>query len=150
MKVVKEKHEDDTTYDESHHKQKITKYTLITSRLHCVQRAPVREVSSRVNLSAYCLNPQNTMHFTRFSQFRVNVALRRWLNRVKCIGFEDLNNRIGKHATKPLALGILGHSGLRTAGWNDNGQSTGMVNMYMLEPKFFTPNNSFTIKGHTF
>ena len=29
---------------------------------HCVPRAPVREVSSRVYLSAYCLNQQNTMH----------------------------------------------------------------------------------------
>ena len=31
------------------------------------------------------LNPQNTMHFTRFSLFKLYVALRRWLNRVKCI-----------------------------------------------------------------
>ena len=28
---------------------------------HCVPRAPVREVSSHVYLSAYCLNPQNTI-----------------------------------------------------------------------------------------
>ena len=52
---------------------------------HCVPRAPVREVQSRVNLSAYCLNPQNTMHFTRFSLFKLYDALRQWLNRVKCI-----------------------------------------------------------------
>ena len=45
--------------------------------LHCVQRAPVREVKSRVYVSAYCLNPQNTMHFTRFSLFKLYVALRR-------------------------------------------------------------------------
>ena len=45
------------------------------SVIHCVPRAPFCEVSSRVYLSAYCLNPQNTMHFTRFSQFRLYVAM---------------------------------------------------------------------------
>ena len=53
------------------------------SHHHCVPRAPVREVY----LSAYCLNLQNTMHFTRFSQLSFYVALRRWLNRIKSIVF---------------------------------------------------------------
>ena len=42
--------------------------------------APVRKVSSRVYLSAYSLNPQNTIHFTS-----LYVALRLWRNRVNCI-----------------------------------------------------------------
>ena len=38
--------------------------------IHCVPRAPVREVSSRLFLFACCLNPYNTMHFTRFRHRR--------------------------------------------------------------------------------
>ena len=34
----------------------------------------MREVSSRVHLSAYCLNPQNTIDFTQFSQFSLYVC----------------------------------------------------------------------------
>ena len=52
-----------------------------------VQRAPVCEVSSRLYLFVYCLNPYNTMHFTRF-RHRSNATYKlNWLNRVKCIVF---------------------------------------------------------------
>ena len=37
---------------------------------HFVPRAPVCEVSSRLYLFAYCLNPYKTMHFTRFHHCR--------------------------------------------------------------------------------
>ena len=40
------------------------------AELHCVLRAQVREVSWRLCLFAYCLNPFNTMHFTRFRHRR--------------------------------------------------------------------------------
>ena len=52
---------------------------------HCAPRAPVREVSSRVYLFAYGLNPHNTMHFTQFRQLSLYVVLRQWWNRVNCI-----------------------------------------------------------------
>ena len=53
------------------------------------------------------------MHFAQFSLFKLYVALQRWLNRVKCIVYKDLNNRrTGKDSTKPRALGLLGHSEL--------------------------------------
>ena len=42
-------------------------FMILKHRQHCVPRAPVREVLSRVYLFAHCLNPYNTMHFTRFS-----------------------------------------------------------------------------------
>ena len=54
---------------------------------HCVQRAPVCEVSSRPYLFAYCLNIYHTLFYT-------------YLN----------NRRTGKDATKPRTLGLLGHS----------------------------------------
>ena len=81
--------------------------------IHGVPRAPVREISSRVYLSVHCLNPQNTMHFTRLSRLSLYIALRRWRNEVKYIVFfyTDLNNRrTGKDATKPRTLGLFGHS----------------------------------------
>ena len=55
------------------------------------------------------------MHFTRFSHRRNATYNLNILNRVKCkLCFVDLNNRrTGKHATKPRALGLLGHSVLR-------------------------------------
>ena len=37
---------------------------------HCVPRAPVYEVSSRIHLFAYCLHPYKTMHFTQFRRCR--------------------------------------------------------------------------------
>ena len=37
---------------------------------HCVPRAQVREVSSRLYLFVYCLNPYETMNFTRFRHQR--------------------------------------------------------------------------------
>ena len=55
--------------------------------VHFVPRAPVREVSSRVYLSTYCLNRYNTMHFTRFRHRRNATYKLNWLNRVKCIVF---------------------------------------------------------------
>ena len=46
------------------------------------------------------------MHFTRFRQLSLNVTLYQWRNRVKYIVLYVLS----KHATKPRALGLLGHS----------------------------------------
>ena len=54
---------------------------------HCVPRAPVREVWSRLYLLAYCLNPYKTMHFIRFSHRRNATFNLNRLNRVKCIVF---------------------------------------------------------------
>ena len=83
------------------------------AQLHCVPKAPVCEVSSRLYLLAYCLNPYNTMHFTRFRHRRNATNKLNWLNRVNALCFVDLNNRqTGKHATKLRALGFLGHSEL--------------------------------------
>ena len=42
---------------------------------HCVQRVSVCAVLSHVYLFAYCLNPNNTRHFTRFRHLSLNVAL---------------------------------------------------------------------------
>ena len=39
---------------------------ILSSDANCVSWAPVDEVSSRVYLFAYCLNPYKTMNFTRF------------------------------------------------------------------------------------
>ena len=51
---------------------------------HCVPRAPVCEVLSRLYLFAYCLDPYNTMHFTRFRHCRNATFKLSWQNRVKC------------------------------------------------------------------
>ena len=42
---------------------------------HCVPRAPVREVSSHLDLFTYWFNTYNTMHFIRFGNCR-NVAFK--------------------------------------------------------------------------
>ena len=83
-----------------------------SSRMYTVFQDPGREVSLRVYLFAYCLNPHLTMHFTRFRQLSIYVALRQWRNWVKCIVLLlDLNNRrTGKDTGKPRALGLLRHS----------------------------------------
>ena len=47
------------------------------------------------------------MHFTQFRPLNLNTALRQGQNWVKCI-FN--NRRIGKDATKPRTLGLLGNS----------------------------------------
>ena len=44
--------------------------TFFEYLVHCVQRAPVCEVSSCLYLFPYCLNPYNTMHFTKFRHCR--------------------------------------------------------------------------------
>ena len=52
------------------------------------------------------------MHFTRFSHRRNATYNLNRLNRVNALCFVDLNNtETGKRATKPRALGLLGHSG---------------------------------------
>ena len=84
---------------------------VVHDRRHCVPRAPVHEVSLRIYLLAYCLNPHNTMHSTQFCRL---VYMSQWQNRVKCIvlyGFKVNNRWAGKDVTKPRALELLGHRG---------------------------------------
>ena len=80
--------------------------------LHCVPRAPVCEVLSRLYHSI--CSPivlthihRNTMHFTWFRQLNLNAALRQWRNLVKFIVSYVLNP---KHATTSRTLGLLGHN----------------------------------------
>ena len=52
---------------------------------HCVPRTPLCEVSTGLYLFAYCLNPQNTMHFTKFRPCRNathKLSLRNWVKRI--------------------------------------------------------------------
>ena len=44
--------------------------SLLSNDIHCVPRTRLREISSRVYLLVFCLNPQNTMHFTWFRHRR--------------------------------------------------------------------------------
>ena len=57
----------------------------LIEKYHCVPRAPASEVLSRLYLFTYCLKTYKTMQFTRFHQLSLNVTLRQWRNRVKCI-----------------------------------------------------------------
>ena len=52
------------------------------------------------------------MHFTQFSHRRNATHNLNRLNMVKCVFLDFNNRRTGKHATKPRALGLLGHSGV--------------------------------------
>ena len=67
----------------------IFKLHLFRSNVGDVKTMPfmsyISEVSSRVHLSALLFKSTNTMHFTRFSQISLYVALRRWRNRINCI-----------------------------------------------------------------
>ena len=50
-------------------------WTNLVWVIHCVPRAPVRKVSSRLYLFAYCSNAYNTMHFTRVRRHFVHFGL---------------------------------------------------------------------------
>ena len=74
--------------------------------VHCVQRAPVCEVSSRPYLFAYCLNTYKTIHYVRFRHCR-NATMS---GQNALCGRYSNNRRTGKDATNPCTLGLLGHS----------------------------------------
>ena len=59
----------------------LIKYIMYTLCL----KSPMREVSSRLNLFDYCLNPYNTMHLTQFCHCRNATYKLSWRNQVKCI-----------------------------------------------------------------